>query len=403
MFSLAGFAQNSTLSPYSYYGIGQLNSIRSAENNAMGGITVYSDSTQFSFDNPATLSKLKFVQYRVGANYESVKQASTSTSSSTTISSLNYLALSVPTKYFAFSFGLRPKSSVGYRFKTTEVLDGVEQSLFFQGSGGVNSTFLGVSISPFQGLSIGVNAQYNFGMTEKNTTQNISGVQLGTQVLARSELSGIQYTYGMHYERSIFSKYILQLAATHSPAASIESTNSRSIYTVTSSGSIATAENIDLGNLAKTSSQLSSETTFGIGVGVSQKWFFGGTLLSSAKGIINPLDANPDINYVPTSRLSLGGFYIPKYDSFTSYFSRVAYRVGVRWEHTGLEVKNNAIKDSGITFGFGLPVGGFSKINFGVELGRLGTLEAGLVKEKYTNIMLGFSLSDIWFIKRKYD
>ncbi len=30
-------------------------------------------------------------------------------------------------------------------------------------------------------------------------------------------------------------------------------------------------------------------------------------------------------------------------------------------------------------------------------------MQTGLIKENYANIMLGFSLSDVWFIKRKYD
>ena len=81
----------------------------------------------------------------------------------------------------------------------------------------------------------------------------------------------------------------------------------------------------------------------------------------------------------------------------------MVYRAGVRWEHTGLKLNNQDVKDFGITFGLGLPVNVLSKINIGVELGQMGTNNAGLIKENYTNIMLGFSLSDIWFIKRKYD
>ena len=68
------FAQNATLSPYSFYGLGQPVSTRTAENSAMGGVTSYADSTQFSLDNPATLGKLRYVQYRIGANYKSTIQ-----------------------------------------------------------------------------------------------------------------------------------------------------------------------------------------------------------------------------------------------------------------------------------------------------------------------------------------
>ena len=126
-------------------------------------------------------------------------------------------------------------------------------------------------------------------------------------------------------------------------------------------------------------------------------------MLTASKGITNPLETNANVKYEASSRISFGGFYIPKYDSFTSYVSRVTYRLGARFEETGLVLNNQPIEDFGITFGIGLPVGGLSKINIGVELGQLGTLNGGLIKENYANIMLGFSLSDIWFIKRKYD
>ena len=401
----ASFAlgQNATLSPYSYFGFGQVANGTTAENAMMGGITVYADSTQFSLNNPATLKKLDFVQYRVGAAYNSMEQISSNGSGTTSTASLNYLALSVPTKHFAFSFGLRPKTSLGYRLRIDGQLEGLNASTFYEGTGGVNSTFLSVAFAPVNGLRLGVSANYNFGLTEKTFTQNTSGIQRGTQIVTRSELSGIQYVLGAHYDKFFKSKYLLQLAATYTPAASLESVNSRTIGSTTTSGAYGSFETVNLGSLANTSNKLASETTVGAGIGLPQKWFLGASYLSTDKGITNPLETNMDVSYVASSIFSVGGFYIPKYDSFTNYLSRVVYRVGARWEHTGLELKNQSIKDFGITFGVGLPVGGLSKINIGVAFGQRGTLDAGLIKENYTNIMLGFSLSDIWFIKRKYD
>jgi hypothetical protein len=397
------FAQNATLSPYSFYGLGQPVSTRTAENSAMGGVTSYADSTQFSLDNPATLGKLRYVQYRIGANYKSTIQQSPQASASAGTASLNYLALSVPTKHFAFSFGLKPKSAVGYRVSSTNELNDLEYRNSFDGSGGINSTFLAFAANPFDGLSLGVSAFYNFGFTERTAIQSVTGVQNSTQVFTRSELSGIHYTFGMHYNSDIFSNYTLQLSATYTPNASLESTNSRLISTVTTTGSIGTLEEIDLGNLATTSNKLAAETSFGLGFGKPQHWFAGITYVTTSTGTTIPLESNSEANFVPTSRFSVGGYYIPKHDSFTNYLSRVVYRVGARLEHTGLEVKNQAVEDFGITFGIGLPMNVLSKINIGVEIGQLGTTDAGLIKENYTNIMLGFSLSDIWFIKRKYD
>ena len=397
------YGQNATLSPYSYYGFGQPANANTAENNMMGGITVYADSTHFSLDNPATLKKLDYVQYRVGANYKSVEQTSNNGSGYTSSASLNYLSLSVPTKYFAFSFGLKPKTSLGYRMSVTGQLEDLDTTTFYEGEGGVNTTFLGLAVSPIKGLSLGIMANYNFGFTEKVFTQNISGVQLDTQILTRSELSGLNYVFGAHYDKRIKSKYTLQLSATYTPQTSLESTNTRTVSSISTTGGFGSQETIDLGNLANTSNKFSSETNLGAGFGVAHKWFVGVNYLNTSKGITNPLESNANVNYEATSRLSVGGFYIPKYNSFTSYVSRVAYRVGARFEKTGLVLNNQPIEDFGITFGLGLPVGGLSKINIGVELGQLGTLDGGLIKENYANIMLGFSLSDVWFIKRKYD
>lgn len=396
-------AQNATLSPYSYYGIGQPVPTRTAENNAMGGVTVYADSTQFSLDNPATLGKLRFVQYRIGANYNSTLQHSSSVTSSTATSSLNYLALSVPTKYFAFSFGLKPKSSTGYRITNTDELNGLEYQNIFEGTGGVNSTFLGLAANPIDGLSLGVSVLYNFGYNEKRFNEAIVGIQNSTQVITRSEFSGIHYAFGLHFNRNIFSDYTLQFSATITPKSSLESQNSKIISAISNGSTIVEQEQLDLDNMATTTNKLAAETSIGLGIGKSQHWFVGATYVTADQGITSPFENNLDANFVAASRISVGGFYIPKYDSFTNYLSRVVYRVGARWEHTGMEVKSRAVKDFGITFGIGLPMNVLSKVNIGVEIGQKGTTDAGLLKENYTNIMLGFSLSDVWFIKRKYD
>ncbi len=399
----SGFSQNASLSPYSYFGFGQSVSNRTAENNAMGGMSVYADSTQFSLENPATLGKLNFVQYNFGAAYKAATLMSDQSTDDNKNASLRYLSLSVPTKYLAFGFGLKPKTGIGYRLRTVEEINAAENIILHQGSGGLNSTFLSLAANPIKGLSLGASMYYNFGYNEKTFTRTVSGVELNTQVFTRAELSGIQYTLGAHYIETILSDYQIQLSATITPNASLESINSRQIATVSSNGTIATSEDIDLGNLAQSSNSLPAETRLGVGFGKKQNWFVGATYTSANQGITNPLEVNPDVVYTAASRWSFGGFYVPQYNSFSSYLKRVVYRGGIRFEDTGINLKNQNIKDFGITFGLGLPIGNFSKANIGVELGKLGTKNAGLIEEKYTAITIGFSLSDIWFIKRKYD
>jgi hypothetical protein len=44
-----------------------------------------------------------------------------------------------------------------------------------------------------------------------------------------------------------------------------------------------------------------------------------------------------------------------------------------------------------------------SNININFEYGKRGTTYYNLVEENYFNISVGLSLSDKWFIKRKFD
>ena len=112
--------------------------------------------------------------------------------------------------------------------------------------------------------------------------------------------------------------------------------------------------------------------------------------------------------------LSISGFSslgIPKINSISSYWSRVTYRGGLRFEDTGLLVDGSGIgnnftpiKDFGINVGLGLPFGNrASNINIGLEYGQRGTTDNKLIQENYFNFRLSLSLNDIWFKKRQID
>ena len=102
--------------------------------------------------------------------------------------------------------------------------------------------------------------------------------------------------------------------------------------------------------------------------------------------------------------MRLGGFYIPKYNSVTSYWQKVNYRAGFRYEESGIVIENEAINEFGISFGLGLPAGRlFSNANVGFEYGQRGTTNANLVEETFLNVYLSFSLNDIWFQKAKFN
>jgi len=140
--------------------------------------------------------------------------------------------------------------------------------------------------------------------------------------------------------------------------------------------------------------------------GQKNKWFLGAEYTNVGSGSYEDSFSfrNDGGEYEDASQFSLGGFYIPDYNSFTSYLERIVYRAGFRYDETGLIVNGESIDEFGISFGLGLPIGQlFSNANLGIELGQRGTRDAGLVQEKFMRLSIGLSLNDKWFTKRKFD
>jgi hypothetical protein len=92
-----------------------------------------------------------------------------------------------------------------------------------------------------------------------------------------------------------------------------------------------------------------------------------------------------------------------------NYFSNVSYRAGFFIGPDYIKV-DQKLSQFGISFGMGLPVvnhnrlspGQATLINLAFEYGKRGN-NNNLLRENTFRFLLGFSLSDFWFIKRKYD
>jgi hypothetical protein len=122
-----------------------------------------------------------------------------------------------------------------------------------------------------------------------------------------------------------------------------------------------------------------------------------------AGGYENKLFNLENVEYKKASKFAIGGLFVPSYNSFTSYVSRIVYRAGIRIEKSGLYIQDQSINEYGINFGIGLPFQGFQNLNLGVEIGKRGTKKGGLIEENFVSFRLGISLNDRWFVKNKYN
>tara|TARA_Y100000385_G_scaffold37033_1_gene34527 strand:- start:673 stop:1923 length:1251 start_codon:yes stop_codon:yes gene_type:complete len=403
--TLNNFSQSGTSSPYSFYGIGTSTFKGSIDSRSMGGLSVYSDSIHVNLTNPASLSELKRVNYSLGITYDDLTFKSENANEYSNSSNVNYLAVAIPTKHFTFAFGVIPQTSVGYLLESKNesvVPNSIDR---YKGEGGVNTAFLSFGVKLFKKISVGLTTNYEFGNLNHITTRFLENVELATRLESNSSLSGLNNVYSLMLREKIANKLTLHATFVSSQKFDLGSNNSQTIsaYSVTGQFGGETIP-VDLGYLEKTEITVPKYQTFGLGLGVDTKWFVGAEYkLVDGGGLNNKLFELDNVEFKKGSKFSLGGFYIPKYDSFTSFFSRIVYRGGFRVEDSGLHIDNQSIKEVGLNFGFGIPFQGFSSINLGFEVGKRGTTNAGLIQENFFSVRLGMSLSDLWFVKNKYN
>jgi len=423
--SINSYGQQGTASPYSFYGIGSSKFKGTVENRSMGGLSVYSDSIHINLRNPASYAGKNLailnkdsrpVKFTVGGSYSSISLESNSGNSKTSSSTFDYLALSFPVgNKLGFGFGLLPFTSVGYKIQSFN--DDNKKENRFTGTGGVNKVFVGFGYQVSDELRVGVDLQYNFGNIQNDIiSYSYDSDGVGSQYQSmeknRSNVGGLNLNLGLIYKKMINNKFEFTSTFTFSPQSILASDNERSVSTIiidTEGNSLGEVRSVDSDleteGLKDTDLVLPTNFSLGAGFGVPMKWFVGTEYTSKKTSkFSNALYGGSTTSYKDASIVSLGGFYIPQYNSFSSYLKRVVYRAGLRYEKTGLTIENESINEFGMSFGVGLPVGSFfSNANLGFEFGKRGTVNGGLIKENFVNFQISLSLNDRWFQKRKYD
>ena len=416
--------QEGTSSPYSFYGIGSLKFKGTTENRAMGGLSIYTDSIHMNFRNPASYvsnnlfsfnNEARLVKFTVGVGHTMTELETSDASDNSNTTTFDYLGLNVPMGKFGMGFGVIPHSSVGYNLESRNNIDSLEYK--YSGNGGVNKVFLGFGYLISENLSIGIDAHYNFGNIQNNAIEFLYDdeqlpLDYQAREINRSDLSGINYNLGISYKPMINEKTQLVTSFTYSPSYNLTSKNKRTFASVIISENTGIeypineieVDLLSLG-LEETDLKMPSKMSIGVGIGSVRSWFVGTeyNIIKSSVFSSDLLDIQ-NTYFEDSSILSVGGFYIPDYNSFNKLLQRIVYRSGIYFEKTGLNINNQSIKEFGISFGLGIPVSSlFSNINTVIEIGKRGTTDQNLVKENFINFQLSLSLNDRWFIKRKYN
>lgn len=192
---IGSYSQILTSSPYSRYGIGEINLPTFATSSAMGGAFIaYQQDTIAPFfinaSNPASLSGLRYTVMELGGQAQFTTISNSSASLKKRNMNFSYGSVGFPIKRLGgIAFGIMPYSTVGYKITSKEDVTNIgEMTYIFNGEGGVNKVFLGGGFNPFK------RSEQKFyrsaladSLTQNHYTSKYKRMKFGKQLL--SELS----------------------------------------------------------------------------------------------------------------------------------------------------------------------------------------------------------------------
>lgn len=392
-----GVAAQTAMTPYSRYGYGILQDNATSAQRAMGGVGYAMNSgRQINVMNPASYASIDSLTFLfdMGISATALWSEENGNKGKDFGGGLDYITMQFPLgKYMGGSVGVLPFTSVGYSFGN-EIVHGANA---YEGSGGINQLYAGVSGRLFDRLNIGVNASYLFGTTINDIYAYTS--EGSTSLFERvMQVRDWRLQFGAQYTIDLSNKNRLTLGAVYSPGKTLLGKTWGMKYDIDSD---ATPDTI---GYTSTKNKYSLPDCWG--VGINYEWNnrlmaevdFTYQAWKDAK--YSALEDFENTRFDNRWEISAGLQYTPKLRG--NYAQRIQYRLGGFYNHDYLMVGDNNVKEYGVTAGFGLPVNGFKTIvNIGFEYRHRQATPNPLVKEDFFNITLGVNFNEMWFWKNK--
>ncbi|MEM9324019.1 MAG: hypothetical protein AAGA85_00110 [Bacteroidota bacterium] len=399
----AGVYGQTTVSPYSSSGLGELVYPGMPHNIAMGEVGIATPSYwSINSVNPALLANNQLTTFQVGfqGDYRNFVSAETTETDGT--AGLRLLNISFPIKprRWATAVALTPYSTVNYNFFETIPISDTEFEAVqaFEGEGGLSRLDWSHGIRLTGKLLVGVKASYIFGSIRRSSRSIVVGDESPFSISYNQSESyrDFLYQFGAFYKFNLSENKGINLGVIYTPSTQLSGTRDEAFTRINAGTPISTSE---ISEGVATTFDIAHELGIGVAYEDLNK-FLVGVDFTIAQG--GAFASDPTI-FRETMRASIGLEYTPDYSSVTSYFNRVAYRAGFSLVQIPYLIQETAINDFGASFGASFPISGLSALDTAFKFGWRGTTADGLIRENYIQVVFGLTINDRWFIKRRYD
>ena len=406
-------------SPYSIFGLGELEKEGSAYNKSMGGTGIATRNKRFiNYTNPAAVTARDTLAFMADFGLEqknTLYRQGKLTSANNTFNIHNFVMTFPIYRSSAFMVGLTPFSDVGYDFSSVEERQDIigntgNISYDSRGTGSVYQLFVGAGVTFWKRLSLGAEYLYYFGNIDRITRMDYlntsyRSVRTGNELAVR----GSTGKFGLQYEQKLGGNVSMIVGATYRMSAKMNGYSTNYRYATQSSVVDTLKHSVDTlayGNLC-----FGDEIGVGISVKGGDKWHAEFNYLRSGWDK-SGMDNTPGFSAIGDSKFStttsqsyrLGFELVPNRNDIRYYMKRCAYRAGVYYDQAYYKLDGNNINSMGITLGMTLPVfRWYNGLTIGLDLGQKASTRHGMVRERYAKISVGFNVHDIWFQKPRYN
>ncbi|SEN03504.1 Long-chain fatty acid transport protein [Chryseobacterium taichungense] len=411
-------AQNLSNSPYATYGIGDVKYDNTIETSSMGGISTafISDFTSnFNFANPANNTNFELTSIKLEATNENnyFKTDYNNTKSTKHSTYLSNISLAFPlSPRLKMGLSYQPYSSKSYEILHTETNEntGVITGNRFKGSGTLNTAQIALGYKINEQFAVGARANYYFGNLYDLNELAVSNAELINGYETKNSIRNFNFTLGANYQNlntSTDKKLTIGATATFGNTSNMTTDYRNSTYYYSDAARTEKAnETVIEEKTTNSKNLLPLQASVGVGYGEENKWFL------SVQGDYKKGESiayfGQSLDLQDSYRISAGGWYLPNYNNFRSYFSRIVYRYGAFYEKGSLQIAGQNINKFGVSAGVLLPfknssITRMSGLELGLEVGKRGTLKNNLINQNFINLKVGFNFADKWFRKALYN
>ncbi len=405
--------------PYSVYGIGELNTPGSAFNMTQGGVGIATRDKRFvNYLNPASVTardSLSFMADFGMANRNSFFRQG-DIRSVNNLFNLTDFVISFPIyRSSAMMLGIKPFSSTGYKFTASETDPATIGSLgnittTSSGNGGVYELFVGGAVTFWKRLSIGGEYIFYLGNIDKDVSIDYESSLLRDLSSGYSlKLRGHTGKIGVQYDQPLSKTTTMTFGATYRFRTRMRGYVDD--YSYASISSLTDTLRNDVIALKDKKLRFADEWGVGVSVRGADRWsaevnYTQSDWRSSGFDSVDGFACNGAGNFSSgIQRTVSAGFSLtPNRNDIRYFLRRCTYRAGAYFNQSYYAWSAQQVNGFGVTFGVTIPVfRGYNGITLGMDIGNRGKLADNHIRETYFGFNIGFNIFDIWFQKHQYE